>query len=307
MKIILVFILVSALALAACSEPVSVPESPAEPETIEDIETPVEPDELEIIQDADEPDQPDETAEEPDEPVIAEPPDEPPPVAPTEPQAAEISAQQAEATALERFNLLWFDSAPGFSGEIKSTELTAQRGERIYRVEVGQDNTDALLRVDINVQTGEIIREYQFVWHDVEPNFTKDIVYIFSGGTEHAPHQHWHHGSFETHPNPDDPDEPLTGYSASGFPLSPWDVDKFLTAIPLQADFEIRFAQSHSGNALYTLYNDIYEEVYSFADKFTPPTQAGEYILAIFTSLHTEDEDGVYWNAYQFLVKLAVS
>jgi len=91
-----------------------------------------------------------------------------------------------------------------------------------------------------------------------------------------------------------------------GTPLHPEQVLDMLHAVPYNDDFRIEFNEPLVKIPYYTLYDEVFNELYHEAE-FTAPAQAGEYILIVSATWITEIEEGTLWSSYQYFIKFVIS
>ncbi|MCL2697496.1 MAG: hypothetical protein FWE74_05390 [Oscillospiraceae bacterium] len=122
------------------------------------------------------------------------------------------------------------------------------------------------------------------------------------GGTS-AVLENWHHGETIYHqPGPD-----MQGYSVSGIPLRPQDAFRAIAPTMIRGDFRIEFTEPPTADVNYALYDSDFNQLSSgLMSDFTAPTQAGLYMLVLDTSWTMENEEGVFWSAYQFFILLEI-
>jgi hypothetical protein len=209
-------------------------------------------------------------------------------------QITVICERSAKEAALRRYRQVFTSAA----GEVKSIEIAEVRGFSVYRIDIGTPGSEygKYYRVEINMMTGEILRDFHFNFIE-NPVFSKEKVKIISGGQEFEVFERWTHGWGNE-------------MFASGRGVEPWVIYDLLTDIPYSRDFSIEFFEQpdnmqgdRAGHALYSLYNADFENVYEWQDRFTIPRRSGEYYLSIHASWTDEDGNGSSW---QFWAKIVV-
>ena len=113
----------------------------------------------------------------------------------------------------------------------------------------------------INVTSNEP-PEIGAVYHEV------GTVIIIANGVEHLPHEHFSHGV-------------TIGMSVSGLPLMLEEIARQLQEISYSNDFDIVIAGDDASSVRFSLYDENFNNIYSFKDGFVPPTESGVFLLSI--------------------------
>jgi hypothetical protein len=128
---------------------------------------------------------------------------------------------------------------------------------------------------------------------------------VFFGGQEFELIENWYHGEVMYH---EFCEIRGGGLSVSGMPVQANDIADFLNVVPYHDDFRINFSAElgqPDENINFRLYDSSFTELYH-KNEFTPPTEAGEYILEFSTWFYTEDDEGVHGSAFQFFMKFVL-
>jgi hypothetical protein len=198
----------------------------------------------------------------------------------------EITEEQATDIAFARFREIW--------GESQGVIVGIASGDVFYSIEITRvGETEPLMKFDISMKSGEIIREYDLS-NLSDARFTKDRVMIVEGGNEYEVLEQFLHAWSEE-------------MSASGMAMiEPWEANERLNIIVYTSDFRVEFKDSqHLSSARFVMYDSNYNLIYNDASQFSPPPpNPGVYFLEIAASWNNEETGS--GSAHQFWAKIVV-